>query len=89
MEMGHRAPVTSLGKDNSVNPHQVWMNFACSAVQGTAGSVLDNPAANAIAIADEMLDAFMTLQQRIEQRGSGLVVARHNVPQGDLRGGVG
>lgn len=68
---------------------QIWLNFALSSVQGTAGSVLDDPAANAIAIADEMLEGFMSLPERMEQRmhdrASGIVVPRPNVPS-NLKG---
>jgi hypothetical protein len=59
---------------------QVWMSVVISAVQGTAGSVLDNPAANAMAIADEIVEGF----EARTQPGQVLVPTR-KVPR-DLRG---
>lgn len=69
-----------------MNAQEVWMQFALSAVQGTAGSVLDNPASNAIAIADEMLEGMMQLQERMSQRASGQIAVPRVVPPQNMRG---
>lgn len=59
---------------------QVWMSVVISAVQGTAGSVLDNPAANAMAIADEIVEGFEDRTQPGQ-----VLVPKRKVPR-DLRG---